>query len=411
MEYSMESDYILPTRILERYQQLVEISRDMASTVNLDILLRRIIQAAVDFTDAGAASILLWDQATEELSFQAVTNVQIEASLRGIVVPAESIGGWVALHRLPVLVPDAHQDQRFFGKVEQKTDFPTHSLLAVPLLSNDKLIGVLEVINKRAGTFTLEDQEALFSLGIQAALAIENNRLFEQSDLLTGLVHELRTPLSSLSTIAYLLQKPEISQEQRISLSKTIWDEIERLNKLASDFLHLSRMEAGRVVFERKPLDLVELLHECITVMAPKAAEMGVTLAVDAPADLPLLPGDGDRLKQLVINLLSNAIKYNRPNGTVTLRLEAQGDEMLLSVEDTGRGLTGDEVSHLFEKYFRARSNEKTASGTGLGLSICKKIVEGHHGAISVQSQLNLGTTFIVRLPLNPLQPCKRPGG
>ena len=396
----MDSDFILPTRILERYQQLVEISRDMASTVDLDSLLRHIIQAAVDFTEAGAASILLWDQTREELSFQAVTNVQIESSLRGIVVPAESIGGWVALNRLPVLVADAHQDQRFFGRVEQKTDFPTHSLIAVPLISNGKLIGVLEVLNKRQGTFSLEDQEALSALGVQAALAIENNRLFEQSDLLTGLVHELRTPLSSLSTIAYLLQKPEISQEQRISLSKTIWDEIERLNKLATDFLNLSRMEAGKVVFECKPLDLVELLQECVSVMAPMAAEMDVVLGVEAPAGLPLLLGDGDRLKQLVINLLSNAIKYNRLHGRVTLRAALENEEMLLSVEDTGKGLTQDEVSHLFEKYFRARSNEKTASGTGLGLSICKKIVEGHHGTICVDSQLDQGTIFIVRLPL-----------
>ena len=206
-------------------------------------------------------------------------------------------------------------------------------------------------------------------------------------------------PISSLSTIAYLLQKPEISQDQRISLSKTIWDETERLNKLATDFLNLARMEAGKVVFERKPLNMVQLLQECCTMMAPKSAEMQVSLAVEAAPGLPLLPGDVDRLKQLVINLLSNAIKYNRPHGHVTLRAAVQGGNMVLSVEDTGSGLTQEEVSHLFEKYFRARSNERTASGTGLGLSICKKIVEGHHGSISVHSLPDQGTTFIVSLP------------
>ena len=397
----MEIELIPTVDILERYQQLVEISRDMASTVDLDRLLRRIVHAAVDFTQAEAASILLWDDAKKELSFQAVTNVESEARLRGIVVPAESIGGWVALHRQPLFVPDAHLDQRFFGKVEQKTDFTTRSLIAVPLIANKSLIGVLEVLNKKYGTFTLNDQEALSALGAQAAMAIENNRLFEQSDLLTGLVHELRTPLASLSTIAYLLQKPEISQDQRVSLSKTIWDEIERLNKLATDFLSLSRMEAGKVVFEHKPLNVAGLLQECCSVMAPQAAEKGIKLVLEVEPGLLQLSGDIDRLKQLLINLLSNAIKYNRPNGRVTLHAAPQGNELAVSVTDTGCGLTREEVSHLFEKYFRAGSNEKTTSGTGLGLSICKKIVEGHRGRITVDSQIDQGTVFTIFLPLN----------
>jgi two-component system sensor histidine kinase VicK len=134
--------------------------------------------------------------------------------------------------------------------------------------------------------------------------------------------------------------------------------------------------------------------------MAPNAAEAQVKMGLILPPDLPVLNGDRGLLKQLVLNLLSNAIKYNRPNGQVTLSAAQQANEIAITVEDTGRGLTEDEVQHLFEKYFRAQSNAKTASGTGLGLSICKKIVEGHRGTIYVESRIDKGTSFKVCLPL-----------
>ena len=139
---------------LETCQRLIEISRDLASMLDLDALLRRIIQAAVEISGAEVASLLLYNEKKQELYFQSVTNAEDEAQLQGIVVPRQSVAGWVATNRQPAVVDDVHQDPRYFGKVEKALDFPTQSLLAVPLIARDKLIGVLELVNKLHGRFT-----------------------------------------------------------------------------------------------------------------------------------------------------------------------------------------------------------------------------------------------------------------
>jgi len=112
------------------------------------------------------------------------------------------------------------------------------------------------------------------------------------------------------------------------------------------------------------------------------------------------LKADRDKIKQVIINLLSNAIKYNRPTGRITLSAEARPDELIIAVSDTGSGIRPLDLSHLFEKFYRARSAERITQGTGLGLAISKRIVEAHSGQIEVQSQVGEGTTFRVHLPL-----------
>jgi signal transduction histidine kinase len=241
----------------------------------------------------------------------------------------------------------------------------------------------------------------LLVLGAQAAVAIENARLFQQSDLIAEFVHELRTPLSSLSTATYLLLRPEMSQEQRDQIIKNIHNETMRLNALASSFLDLARLESGRVQFRKNPFSIADLMYECKDVMASKALEDNIQLRVESPEGLPLLDADRDKIKQVFLNLLSNAIKYNRPNGTVMLRAEVKESEMILYVQDTGLGIPDESVPHLFEKFYRVREHENRAAGTGLGLSICKQIIYGHGGRMEVKSKIGVGTVFSLFLPRN----------
>ena len=139
--------------LVERYRRLLEISRDLASTLDLDTLLNRIVQAAADLSAAQAASILLYDQAKEQLYFEAATNLE-EPLMRGLVVPVEnSIAGWVLLHCEPLMIADTRQDPRHFEGVDKATKIVTISLLAVPLVAKEKVIGVLEAVNKQIGEF------------------------------------------------------------------------------------------------------------------------------------------------------------------------------------------------------------------------------------------------------------------
>ena len=384
---------------LDGYRRLIDISRDLASTLDLEALLYRIIHAAADLTDAAAASILLYDDAAQQLNFQVATNMD-QPTMRGFVVPIEgSIAGWCVAHCRPVRIDNAHSDPRFFPKVEQTTQFTTTSLMGVPLITKNKVVGVLEVLNKHSGPFTETDEDLLLVLGAQAAVAIVNARLFAQSDLIAEFVHELRTPLASIGTATYLLLRPEMAQEQREQMIHNIHGETQRLSTLASTFLDLARLESGRVKFNIGRFDLLPLLEECRQIMQSKAEEAYITLGVEVPADFPQVDADRDKLKQVVLNLLSNAIKYNCPNGKVTLRAGLEEEGWNLAVQDTGLGIPEDDLPNLFQKFYRVRASEGKAVGTGLGLSICKQIVSGHRGRIEVASKLGEGTTFTVHIP------------
>jgi signal transduction histidine kinase len=389
----------IKTQRLDSYIRLIDISRDLASTLDLDVLLDRIVKAAADITAAEAASILLYDNTARQLYFQVATNMD-EPTLRGLVVPLEgSIAGWIVTNQKPLRIDDAHEDARHFGDIEQTTGFPIESILGIPLITKTKVVGVLEVLNKKEGDFTSSDENLLTVLGAQAAIAIENARLFQQSDLISEFVHELRTPLASLSTATYLLLRPEMSREQQEQIVSNIHNETLRLNSLASSFLDLARLESGRVQFRKSTFDVMDLLHECSDVMESKADEDRIQIRIIEPEGPTLLEADRDKIKQVVLNLLSNAIKYNRPNGSIILKTEIQENKMIISVQDTGIGIPEDAVGHIFEKFYRVRENEAKVSGTGLGLSICKQIVQGHGGTIEIKSKLGIGTNIRVGLP------------
>ncbi len=389
----------IKTQTLGNYLRLIEISRDLASTLDLDILLDDIISAAADITHAEAASILLYDDMARQLYFQVATNID-EPTMRGIVVPLDSsIAGWIVTNRQSVRIEDAHEDARFFNNVEQTVGYSTKSLLGLPLITKNKVVGVLEVINKKKGKFTDSDESILAVLGAQAAIAIENARLFQQSDLIQEFVHELRTPLASLGAATYLLLRPEMSREQRDQIVNNIHNETLRLNSLASSFLDLARLESGRVQFRKTRFSAADLLYETRDAMMGKAQETNIQVRVDAPNDMPLMEADRDKIKQVLLNLVSNAIKYNRPNGSVIIAGNYTDTEFSIGVQDTGLGIPDESIPRLFQKFYRVREHENKAAGTGLGLSICKQIVQGHNGRIEVKSKVGVGTTFSVYLP------------
>ena len=392
----------IKTQTLDSYLRLIEISRDLASTLDLDTLLDDIVRAAADITHAEAASILLYDDMARQLYFQVATNID-EPTMRGLIVPLDkSIAGWIVTNRQSLRIDDAQKDTRHNSNVDQTLSHTTKSMLGIPLVTKNKVVGVLEVLNKKRGKFTDPDESMLTVLGAQAAVAIENARLFQQSDLIAEFVHELRTPLASLSTATYLLLRPEMSQEQRSQIVNNIHNETLRLNSLASSFLDLARLESGRVQFRKAKFSAADLLYECRDVMMTKAQETSIQIRVDAPNDMPLMEADRDKIKQVLLNLLSNAIKYNRPNGSIIVTGNYTDTELSMMIQDTGMGIPDESIPHLFEKFFRVKEHEGKAAGTGLGLSICKQIIQGHNGRIEVKSKMSVGTSFTVFLPRSP---------
>ena len=292
------------------------------------------------------------------------------------------------------------RDTRFYKQVDEEIDFKTRSLIAVPLAVKGKMIGVLEAVNKQGGeTFTEEDVETLSVLADQAAVAIENAILFEQSDLVAEIVHEMRTPLTSIAGYAQMLQREGLGPEQRQSFAATIQREAMRLGQMATSFLELARLESGRTALVREQVVLHEVFGDVIEVLKPQADERSISLTLDVPQDLPVVTGDRARLKQTMINLVANAVKYSRHDDRVTIT--AWADEVTGGVIDTGPGIPPEAKERLFRKFYRNPAVEGRVEGSGLGLAISRQVVEAHGGRIWVESEVGKGTAFYFTLPVS----------
>jgi signal transduction histidine kinase len=396
-------------RIYQRYERLLETSSDLASTLDLDSLLGRIVHVAAELTEAEAASLLLYDAETQHLYFEAATAGIDEPMGKTPIPVANSIAGWIFTEGKPILVDDVLRDPRFFREVDVLTRFQTRNVLGAPLRTKDKTIGVIEVVNKRQGMFDEDDVRLLQTLAAQAAVAIENSRLFQQSDLIAEMVHELRTPLASLTAAAYLLKRPDLPEDQRSKMGATVQAEVRRLNEMATDFLDLSRLESGRVRMTREPVHLGGLINECLEIIRPLAEAEQIRLEDNTDRDVPPVHGDRNRLKQVVLNLLTNAMKFNHRGGVVAVGLCRKGDTVELSVRDSGRGIPPESVSHIFERFYRVPEQESTTPGTGLGLTIAERIVKSHGGQVALSSEVGVGSTFTVSLPAGGRDPLAPP--
>ncbi|MCZ7546257.1 MAG: GAF domain-containing sensor histidine kinase [Anaerolineae bacterium] len=397
-------------KLLARYERLMEISRQLNSTLEIRALLYSIIEAATELTDTAHASILLVDPHTGELRFEAGLAPEGAAvRLESIVVPMEgSIAGWIVKHGEPMLIEDVRNHPRFYKEVDDTLDAPsfsTRNLLGVPLRVHNKVIGALEALNKlNDAPFTEEDVDTLTTLAAQAAIAIENARLFHQSDFIAEIVHELRTPLAALSATTHILMRPDLPRERYHVLVETIQEETDRLNRMTTDFLDLARLESGRTRLQKDHFVLADLIGECVQVVQPQAADRFIHVYTDIAPGIPEVEADRGKLKQVLLNLLTNAIKYNREHGEihVSAGVDAENSSIYVSVQDTGRGISEEDQTRMFEKFFRvADSDGYTAEGTGLGLVIAKRIVEAHGGNMWLESELGVGTTFYFTIPVS----------
>jgi signal transduction histidine kinase len=219
-----------------------------------------------------------------------------------------------------------------------------------------------------------------------------------EREFMTNVTHELKTPLTSIQGFAQAIRDGDAPDTTRAA--GIIYDESARLQRLVNDLLDSARIESGATQMARQPVDIAALLRTCAVRFEPRAVAGGVTLAVEA-GEMPLMvTGDGDRLLQVFTNLVDNALKHVPVGGKVTLTAQRDGNAQLIvvSVTDSGSGITADDLPHIFDRFYQADKSRGGGSGAGLGLAIARQIVEANGGVITAQSIEGVGTRMTVRL-------------
>jgi len=213
--------------------------------------------------------------------------------------------------------------------------------------------------------------------------------------------HELLTPLAAIAGHVANIKECSIEEVESWRLSQDIIErEVRRLTGLTSNLLLLSRLESG-VPLRLEPTNIGVVVEEAVAGLLRVAQAKGIELSIQSPPRLPRIPADRDRIKQVFINLLDNAVKYCPEGSEVQVRLQTDGEGIVVEVADDGPGIPPEDLPHIFDKMYRVeKEGTRAVKGSGLGLSIVKRIVELHGGQIAVESVEGEGTTFRVRLPL-----------
>ncbi len=406
----------------------LELADSLQTAQNIATRLNRLndVRAICDAIGDGLAQLLHYD-AYRVYLYQPETEELVETVLGGPAAEyargdasalrvrvGEGVTGWVAQHREPQLVNDLNNDPR--SRVIPGTEADVdESLLAVPLVHDDRLLGVITVTRRGRDRFRPSHLRVLTILGGQVATAIENARLLARereranvleeldrlrADFVSTVSHELRTPLTGIIgfTETLLGYWERLDDAKRLDVVDKIRLSGLRLERLVRDLLYLSRVESGGPPLDLQPVELAEMVSAALREISGKYR--GEHVAVEAPPEPVRVTADGDRLCQVIVNLLDNAIKYS-PEGTpVTIRWERQGDAVRLAVTDHGRGIAPEDMPRLFTRFGKIGKTVRAGHvGTGLGLYISRGLVEKMHGRIDVETTPGQGSTFSVVLP------------
>jgi signal transduction histidine kinase len=272
----------------------------------------------------------------------------------------------------------------------------------VSISGHDELAELAATINSTLHALEIAEQER--TRAHQAEIQLRDELFASQQRFLASVSHELRTPITPIAGYTEMLLDEAagpITPDQRSFLS-SISASAQRMRLLIDDLLDLGRLEANALRLDLRPVAVEHAVQEALAVLSPMLEQHRIPVEVAIPADLPPARADRQRLEQILINLISNAVKYNRPGGLVRVCAGLADEEMLaIAIEDTGIGLSEAQVAQLFTPFYRAEQEQATSvGGIGLGLYIVRSLTELHGGQIAVQSRVDQGSIFTVRIPI-----------
>jgi PAS domain S-box-containing protein len=416
---------------------LREVDQAIASSFDIRLSLNILTTRTVPLLKADAAAILILDPVMNMLEYAAGYGFRRNILHTGSIRLGESYAGRVVMERRMVQVPNLTSqlhDGLHKGFLKEE-NFVTY--YGVPLMVKGKVVGVMEVFHRTPVQRDQEWFDFLNSLAGQAAIAIDNARLWEQvqrhardlelrvaertaalnrtnaelehanrakDEFLANMSHELRTPLHSILGMSESLleqRRDPLTDYQERSL-QIIESSGHHLLELINDILDLSKIEAGKFDYYPQLVELDALCRSSLAFVKSQAVRKAIKLTYNNETSVANIAADPRRLKQILVNLLSNAVKFTPENGSVTLRVhvDEEQDFVEFTVTDNGIGIASHDLNRLFQPFVQVDSKlNRQFEGTGLGLALVQKLADLHGGSVYVESQLGTGSRFTVRLP------------
>ncbi|MBT3190320.1 MAG: GAF domain-containing protein [Anaerolineae bacterium] len=378
-------------------------------------MLKLIIQTAADVLGCEAASILLYDEKTQNLFFAAATGENAK-KLAEIPVPInDSLAGTIFSTRQPLILNQIENDPRHNLEASEHVGFQTRSLLGVPLRIRDKTIGVLESLNKRKGPFIEADKNILTVLASHAAVAIHNAQLVQalqqayedvskadklKSNFLALASHELRTPLGII--IGYSTFLREESDSEASNHAEQVLNAALQMRTLLEDMNNLTMLETKTsLIIARKAIlqDVLGKATEEIKELAQAKGQKVLYKFQEEPLEIMV---DVKKLSAAIVNLLHNAVRFSPENAKIILGVKREENRILCWIKDSGIGIPKDQLENIFEKFYQVEApNIRRYGGMGIGLTIAQGLVESQGGKLWAESDgEGLGATFKISLPI-----------
>jgi GAF domain-containing protein len=401
---------------------LGEVGQAVSSTLDLQTVLSTIVRHAVQLSGTDCGIIYEYDEATQEFHLRTSYRMEEELVQAYQATPlrlGQGATGRAAEAKAPTQIADLGQEQEFAtrGLRPILSRLGYRSLLAVPLLLDQKIMGALTIYRRQIGSFAPEVVNLLQTFATQSVLAIQNARLFREiedksrqieaanrhkSEFLANMSHELRTPLNAIIGFSEVLGERMFGElnEKQAEYTEDILSSGRHLLSLINEILDLSKVEAGRMELELAAFDLPLAIDNARTFVRERATKHGINLDVTVDERLGDFVGDERKIKQVLLNLLSNAVKFTPEGGRIGIKARQADGSVEISVSDTGIGIAPEDQPKIFEEFRQVGSDyAHKIEGTGLGLTLAKKFVELHGGKIWVESEVGKGSTFSFTLP------------
>lgn len=393
-----EQRIAIESRFLKLHK-LMDASKSINSTLDLDKLLGLILDAAAQSIEADRGTLYLVDDIKKELwskVLQGTNMVEIRLPI------GKGLAGYVAETGETIIIPDTYADPRFNPDIDKRTGYRTRNMLCMPMKNKDgKIIGVFQLMNKKDGCFNNDDVEFIDALSSHASVALETTRMAQEmvqherlsavGRMASVIIHDIKNPMGTLRVYAQVMKKKS-GNEEATKLADEMIHQVDRFVNMTQEILDFTR---GVSAVNFQELEFSDVMNGVLSFIEKDLEKNNVKLIKNAQFK-GVVKMDQDKMVRVFYNIASNARDAMPQGGSLTVTTAKRNDYVCIDFKDTGTGMPDEVKKHIFEPFMTYGKKH----GTGLGMAIVKKVIDDHGGKIEIDSEMNKGTTISIHLPV-----------